>query len=112
MQNIDRIFVKLTFLSKSEGGRDYPPYPPWSTPECIGDMPHLVVEGCKEYLGVRFIDGPQPICGEPAMYEVEPMYTGVDYSMLTPGVAITVREGGRIVAYGRVSIFPPMRDSH
>jgi hypothetical protein len=30
------------------------------------------------------------------------MYPGVDYSLLVPGVAVTVREGGRIVARGRV----------
>jgi hypothetical protein len=76
--------------------------PPWVTAEHVGYMPHLVVDGNSEYLGVRFVGGPTPACSEPAIFELELMYAGVDYSPLVPGAAVTVREGGRVVARGRV----------
>ena len=65
-------------------------------------MPHLVVEGSSEYLGVRFVGGPQPVFDVPAVFELFLMYPEVDYSPLVPGAAFTVREGGRVVAKGRV----------
>jgi hypothetical protein len=102
MDGVGRVVAELTFLPRSEGGRDHPPTPPWSKAGYSGYLPHLVVEGGTEYLGVRFVGGPQPVFGEPAVFELALMYPGVDYSALAPGVAITVREGGRVVARGRV----------
>jgi translation elongation factor EF-Tu-like GTPase len=101
MCDVPRIIAELTFLTTEEGGRKHPPQPPW------GDrgrwyLPHAVVEGRSEYLGVRFTDGPAVRAGETARFRLELMYTGVDYSALEPGVAITIREGGQIVARGRV----------
>lgn len=64
-------------------------------------MPHAVVEGRSEYLGVRFVGGPAVEAGELGRFELALMYPRVDYSALQPGVAFTIREGGRIVAQGR-----------
>lgn len=102
MDGVVRVTAELTFLPKSEGGRNNPPMPPWSAAGYGGYMPHLVAEGGTEDLGVRFVGGPQPVCGEPAVFELVLMYPGVDYSPLVPSVAFTVREGGKVVARGRV----------
>jgi hypothetical protein len=76
--------------------------PPWGDPGYRGYMPHLVVDGGTEYLGVKFVGGPMPVFGEPAIFELFLMYPAADYSPLVPGVAVTVREGGCVVAQGRV----------
>jgi hypothetical protein len=65
-------------------------------------MPHAVVEGQSEYLGVCFIGGPAIEAGGLGRFELELMYDQVDYSALQPGKAITIREGGKTVARGRV----------
>jgi hypothetical protein len=66
-------------------------------------MPHAVVEGQSEYLGVRFIGGPAVAAGELGQFELALMYhPQVDYAALQPSVAIAIREGGRVVARGRV----------
>jgi hypothetical protein len=102
MDGVGRVMAELTFLPRSQGGRDSPPVLPWSVPGFGGYMPHLVVKGGTEYLGVRFVGGPQPVFAEPAVFELVLMHPGVDYSPLVPGVAITVREGGQVVACGHV----------
>ena len=102
MDGVGQVVVELTFLPKSMGGRSYPPIPPWTAVGYGGYMPHLVVEGSTEYLGVRFVDGPQPVFGVPTVFELVLMYPGVDYSPLVSGAVVTVREGGSIVARGRV----------
>ena len=99
---MSRVVAELTFLPTSQGGRHTLPMPPWGDPGYGGYMPHLLVEGGTEYLGVKFVGGPQPVFGEPAIFELFLMYPEVDYSPLVPGVAVTVREGGRVVAQGRV----------
>jgi hypothetical protein len=65
-------------------------------------MPHAVVEGQSEYMGVCFVGGPAVAAGELGRFELALMYPQVDYSALKPGVAITIREGHRIVARGLV----------
>jgi len=66
-------------------------------------MPHAVVEGTTEYLGVCFLDGPRVVAGEPGVFTLSLMYhPEVDYSALKPGVTFSVREGGKVVATGRV----------
>lgn len=67
----------------------------------MGYMAHLVVKDGSEYLGVKFVDG-EPVFGKPGIFRLFLMYEGVDYSPLIPGVEITVREGAKIVAHGRV----------
>ncbi len=102
MAGVGRITAELTFLPRSQGGRISLPRLPWTAAYGGAYMPHLVAENDTEYLGVRFVCGPQPVVGEPAVFELELMYPGVDYSSLQPGVTVTVREGGRVVARGRV----------
>ena len=92
MRTLSRFVAELTFLA---GGRS-------SLPKLDGYMPHLVLDGGSDYLGVRFVEGPQPIFDTPIVSEFELMYQGVDYAPLIPGVSFTVREGARIVARGRV----------
>ncbi len=71
MVGVGWITVELTFLSKSEGGRNNPPMPPWSATGDGGYMPHLVViDGDSEYLGVRFVGGPYLVFGEPAVFNL------------------------------------------
>jgi hypothetical protein len=66
-------------------------------------MPHAVVEGQSEYLGVRFVGGLAVAAGEPGRFDLALMYhPEVDYSALQPGAAITIREGGQVVARGQV----------
>lgn len=65
-------------------------------------MPHVVVEHTSDYLGVRFANGHYLSAGELGRFEIEAMYPGVIYSALEPGAAITVHEGGKIVARGTV----------
>ena len=102
MNGVGRVLVELTFLPKSEGGRSQLPKPPWNRDGHCGYMPHLVVVGSDEFLGVRFLIGPEPVVGEVAVYELELLYSGVDYSPLVPGAAVTVREGKSVVARGRI----------
>ena len=98
MGDVPRVIVELTFLTPADGGREHPPpQPPW------GDrgrwyMPHALAEGQSEYLGVRFIAGPAVAAGQRGRFELALMYPEVDYSALQPGVAITIREGPRVVA--------------
>jgi hypothetical protein len=102
MNDMPRIIAELTFLTPADGGRrNQPPQPPWGADGCWY-MPHAVVDRQSEYLGVRFVGGPAIESGEPGRFELALMYPQVDYSALQPGVAITIREGGRIVARGRV----------
>jgi hypothetical protein len=65
-------------------------------------MPHAVVEGQSEYLGVRFVGGPAIAADEVGRFELALMYPEVDYSALQSGAAITIWEGSQIVARGRV----------
>ena len=101
MHNTPRVIAELTFLTATEGGRmGPPPQPPWENGRWYS--PHAVVEGQSEYLGVCFIGGPAISAGELGRFELALMYEQVDYSALQPGEVITIREGGRVVARGRV----------
>ena len=84
--------TRTVFLDRGwegKGGQNYP-------------RPLFFLDGSTEYLGVKFVRGPQPVLGEAAVFELFLMYSEVDYSPLVPGVSVTVREGGRVVARGRV----------
>lgn len=92
------VSTEVTFLSQSDGGRRSVPPLPWGS-----YMPHAVVVGTSEYLGVRFVDGPQPRVSVPDIFVLSLMHhPRVDYSALIPGAQFTLREGGTIVATGRV----------
>jgi hypothetical protein len=103
MRDVPRIIVELTFLTPEKGGRrNPPPQPPWGDHDCWY-MPHAVVEGHSEYLGVRFVSGPAVAAGQPGRFELALIYhPEVDYSALTQGTSITIREGARVVARGQV----------
>jgi hypothetical protein len=82
-------------------------------------MPHIVVQSpdirhakvdedgfCREpYLGVCFVAAPQDVRpGVLVTVTLELMYhPRVDHSDVVPGVAFTIREGGRVLRYGRVT---------
>jgi len=95
------ILAEITFLPLEEGGRLFPPEPPWGAGRWY--MPHAVVEGSTEYLGVRFLDGSRVPAGKPGRFVLSLMYfPRVDYSALQPGARFTLREGGQVVAMGQV----------
>jgi len=102
MGDAPSILAEVTFLPTSQGGRQIlPPLQPWG----VGGwyMPHVVVDGASEYLGVRFVDGPKPEFEMPSEYRLVLMYhPNVDYSALVLGVRFTIREGNKVVATGRV----------
>ena len=65
-------------------------------------MPHVVVDGQTEYLGVRFLVGPEVIAGQAGRFILALMYPGVDYSLLIPDTRISMCEGGKIIGKGVV----------
>lgn len=82
-------------------------------------MPHIVIQsphvrtakldergyGCEAYLGVRFLVDDQPMKPvETTEVQLELMYhPQVDYREVVPDATFTIREGGRVVGYGRVT---------
>jgi hypothetical protein len=111
-----RIECDVTFLSASEGGRSSP-LPPGALsgdtyrPHLVIGNPnqrHAIVENgnrlVEEYIGVAFHDGPAvPAVGTAMVVALTLMYfPHPKYEQLQPGVAFTVREGSRIVAFGIV----------
>ena len=65
--------------------------------------PHFVVKGDTEYLGVNFIDGPDPVpFNKKVLASVSTIYDGVNYDKLTKGTAFFIMEGGRVVGEGEV----------
>lgn len=95
------VLVELTFLSQEEGGKKHPPMPPWGR-DGIWYMPHLVVDGQSEYLGVRMIAGPELSAGQSGAFVLSLMYPQVDYSLVIPGAKVTMREGGKTIGKGVV----------
>lgn len=114
MPIVPTVSAEVTFLSPEEGGRRSVPglASAWYRPHLVVQSPDVrmpvVVEGnrlVEDYLGVRFVDGPAE--------EVPPNSTAtctleltyhprVCYDALAPGATFTIREGGRIVGFGRV----------
>ena len=105
------ISVIVTFLKPEDGGRQLPVI------DSRQYMPHLVVgdagqraESEEDYLGVRFTgDGRQLPAGHEHQLVLELMYPGVDYSRLVKGARFTIREGSKIVGFGRVMDPPQNR---
>jgi hypothetical protein len=91
-----QLAVSIEFLPTREGGRLTPP-------EADGRYcPHLRVRPNGTYLGVRFVGGSELALGTICSAIVELMYEGVDYSVLSPGVAFAVCEGPSVVGTGVV----------
>jgi hypothetical protein len=112
MAHVPAIEAEVTFLLAEEGGRPQAPGPPFAR-----YMPHLVVQApevreaaivdnrpVEEYLGVCFTDGPADYRqGEPGRFWMDLMYYPASlYEDLQEAATFTVREGHRIVGYGRV----------
>lgn len=107
------IRAAVTFLSREEGGRAV--VPDLSSRQYV---PHLVVQPAhvrvakviqgnvcvEDYLGVRFISGGQPLPGQSTECELELMYhPQVNYEGLREGATFTIREGAKVVGFGRVT---------
>lgn len=109
------IETEITFLTKTEGGRDIPD----GMFQGFRYRPHIVIgdpmqrqaiaaDGnrlTEDYLGVAFSDGPDHIeLGQPAITRMVLVYwPRVDYSAAVPGATFTLREGGHIIAHGRIA---------
>ena len=106
---------QLTEMPAAEGGRKQPPPAQFLSGGTY--RPHLVVGdpnqrqairvgdwGTETYLGVAFLTSPEHIeVGKRFLAELVLMYAPhVVYDALVPGAMFTVREGPKIVAYGRV----------
>lgn len=102
--------AEVTFLSTEDGGRNCMPV--W-----LGYKPHLVVQSpdvrvamyvkgvsAEDYLGVIFLAGPEPfVAGQTFSVKLGLGYhPEVNYIALQEGATFTIREGGRIVGYGKV----------
>lgn len=106
------IEVEVTFLSTEAGGRAHPPdllatcYKPHLVVQSP-DVREAVYEGVfrvEPYLGVVFISGPaQPTAGQSSRVTLLlGYYPNVDYGALRDGATFTVREGGKVVGFGKV----------
>ena len=107
------ITASVTFLAQAEGGRskcpkDSPLYRPHLV---IGNPNHRVAltdehgDGVEHYLGVQFTGkGTDLVFGVEHKVTLKLIYhANVDYSALREGATFTIREGGRIVSFGRVA---------
>lgn len=104
--------AEVTFLTPEQGDRcapasltrQYMPHIVMQSP----DIRHAKIDddgiGREHYLGVCFLAAPQDVrCGMPVTVTLGLMYhPRVDYSEVVPGATFTIREGGRVVGYGRV----------
>lgn len=92
-----RVSVAVTFLSSEQGGRsqkanDSPRYRPHlvvGNPEQRVPLTDGSGTGIEDYLGVQFTGDGREL-------------PRVDYSALSAGATFTVREGGRVIGFGRV----------
>ena len=113
LSQLPRVKAILTVLTRSEGGRRSP------FPDHTDYRPHIVVgdprqrvttvgpdgKSTEQYLGINFMG-----CGRVLMpgqeHEVEfalVYHPRVDYSEVVKGATFTVREGGRVVAFGQIT---------
>ena len=113
MDEIARIQSEVTFLPTSEGGRMTPPM-------SLSDgryRPHIVVRDPNQrqgvmvgkeiqetYLGVIFLSGPDCVeFGKSIEAELGLLYYPHSrYESVVPGATFTIREGARIVGFGKV----------
>jgi hypothetical protein len=118
MSSIAVVLAEVTFLPQSEGGRAEIP----KLTGC-GYWPHIVIgdpqqrsaiidghQITEHYLGVAFLSGPEVApAGVPVEVELALIYPGENYDAVAPGATFTIREGPRVVGYGRVLSLPVER---
>jgi hypothetical protein len=108
------IEAEITFLPKSEGGRDIPD----GIFQGLRYRPHIVIGDplqrqpviangnrlTETYLPVAFVDGPQHIePGQPVKTTMGLMFQPhPDCDAVVPGATFTLREGRQIIAYGEI----------
>jgi hypothetical protein len=107
-----RVSVAVTFLSSEQGGRSQKAYdsPRYRPHLVVGDPKQRVAltdgsgTGIEDYLGVQFTgDGSELPTGVEFTVSLALMhYPRVDYSALSTGTTFSVREGGRVIGFGRV----------
>ena len=90
------VTLNLEMKSTSDGGR--------TGPFKEGYKPHLVVSGKEDYLGVCLIDCPQWVHpGTNTNVKFSLVYhPSVNYDVLNIGSNVEVREGGKIVGFGKI----------
>jgi hypothetical protein len=121
MSKVPLVEAEITFIPQSEGGRSTPP----SLISANGSYrPHIVVgdpdqrraimvgnEVQETYLGIIFETGPLTVAfNKPLNAEFSLLYyPHPDYASVMPGATFTIREGAKIVGFGRVKKFslPP-----
>lgn len=70
-----------------------------TAPTFSGYRPHIVVNDSEVMLGVKFLESMK--FGDNDVI-FEQLYSDVDYSSVQDGTEFTVREGGRVVATGKI----------
>ncbi|MBI5529483.1 MAG: hypothetical protein HY897_24420 [Deltaproteobacteria bacterium] len=110
------IEATVTFLPKSEGGRNW--YDGMlrtgqSWPHIVigdpGQRKAIVTETnlcTEEYLGVAFTDGPEHVePGVPTTVTMALVYwqPGFEYSAAVPGATFTLREGPAVIGFGTIA---------
>ncbi len=107
--------ASVTFIAAVDGGRETMPYlntEPYYRPHIVVQDPtirHAAYDdagmGNEQYMGVEFVDGPEDAdFNVPLGCTLRFMYhPRVDYSTAIAGATFTVREGGRVVAYGTLN---------
>ena len=113
MEEQPKIEAEITFLSEADGGRKSPPS---ILSGCVY-RPHLVVGDPKQrraitsgnaslekYIGVAFSSCPEKVeANIPFTAQLELIYyPDPIYDALVLGATFTIREGAKIVGYGRV----------
>jgi hypothetical protein len=111
---LPRIECSITFLSATEGGR---PSPPQSL-SADSYRPHLVIgdpdqrqsvvahgkRAAEEYIAVAFHEGPAAPHAAKELIVVLTLlhFPNPMYGKLSPGITFTVREGAKIVGFGKI----------
>ena len=114
MNELPLVEAEVTFIPESEGGRRTPPLLVF-----VGGSyrPHIVVgdpnqrravlvgnEIQEAYLGILFESGPTRVEFDESVFAKFYLlyYPHVAYEVVIPGATFTIREGARIVGFGRV----------
>lgn len=84
-----KILVEVTFYSISKSA-----FP------TSGYRPHFALPHSDYLMGVVFTGFAEALLDTPVLAEAQALYGGVDYSSLTEGQAVEIREGPHVVGHG------------